>query len=108
MTEPLRGAGAQWLYQLTGDEKSLQSDLGACITAARDHFSEKNQRLIRAALETVNLLHPRGKQNERERYGLREVSSEDAELALHAAGFVIGEIGRVRRWVWALTGGQMV
>jgi hypothetical protein len=85
--------GAHWLCQLTGNKKALEDDLGACITAVRDHFGEKNQRLIRAALETVNLLHPRGKENERQRYNLREVSGEDAELALHAAGFVIREIG---------------
>ncbi|CAJ9574475.1 hypothetical protein ISF31_00510 [Burkholderia pseudomallei] len=83
----------RWLFQLTGNEKKLEDDLGACISAIRDHFGEKNQRLVRAALETINLLHPRGKDNERVRYGLREVTNEDAELALHAAGFVLREIG---------------
>ena len=34
-----------------------------------------------------------GKDSERERYGLGEVSNEDTELALHAAGFILGEIG---------------
>ncbi|CAJ3384878.1 Uncharacterised protein [Burkholderia pseudomallei] len=85
--------GGRWLFQNTGNEKKLEDDLGACISAIRDHFGEKNQRLVRAALETINLLHPRGKDNERVRYGLREVSNEDAELALHAAGFVLREIG---------------
>ncbi|WP_232624326.1 hypothetical protein [Paraburkholderia ginsengisoli] len=85
--------GARWLFHLTGNKKSLEDDLGVCITAVRDHFGEKNQRLVRAALEAVNLLHPRGKENERQRYQLREVSNEDAELALHATGFVLREIG---------------
>jgi hypothetical protein len=85
--------GGRWLFQMTGNEKKLEDDLGACIGAIRDHFGEKSQRLVRAALETINLLHPRGKENERVRYGLREVSTEDAELALHAAGFVLREIG---------------
>lgn len=84
---------ARWLYKLTGNRAILEEDLGSCITAVKKHFGEKEQRLIRAALETVNLLHPRGKDNERERYDLREVSKEDAELALHATGFVIAELG---------------
>ena len=85
--------GNRWLFHLTGNKKTLEDDLGPCISAIREHFGDKNQRLVRAALETINLLHPRGKENERERYGLREVLNEDAELALHAAGFVIREIG---------------
>ncbi|ARL22913.1 hypothetical protein BOC55_10100 [Burkholderia pseudomallei] len=84
---------ARWLYMLTGNRTILEEDLGDCITAVKKHFGEKQQRLIRAALETVNLLHPRGKDNERERYDLREVSKEDAELALHATGFVLTELG---------------
>lgn len=84
---------ARWLYTLTGNRAMLEEDLGDCITAVKKHFGEKEQRLIRASLETVNLLHPRGKDNERERHKLREVSKEDAELALHATGFVITELG---------------
>lgn len=85
--------GARWLYKLTGNRRTLEDDLGECLSAIRKHFGEKEQRLIRASLETVNLLHPRGKDNERERYDLREVSNEDAELALHATGFVLRELG---------------
>ncbi|WP_426399471.1 hypothetical protein ACN9M1_24570 [Ralstonia sp. R-29] len=84
---------ARWLYQLTGDAKSLHGDLGGAISAIKNHFGERGHRLVRASLETVNLLHPRGKANEQERYGLRAVSNADAELALHATGFVIREIG---------------
>ncbi|WMY08639.1 hypothetical protein [Paraburkholderia phenoliruptrix] len=83
---------ARWLRQLTGKEEALHEDLGGSLSAVKKHFGEKEQRLMRAALETVNLLHPRGKDNERERYDLREVSNEDAELALHAAGFVIRDL----------------
>lgn len=85
---------ARWLYKQTGSGAILAEDLGDCITAVKKHFGEKEQRLVRAALETVNLLHPRGKDNERERYKLREVSKEDAELALHATGFLLREL----RW----------
>ncbi|MHA6820415.1 hypothetical protein ACQUKI_02520 [Ralstonia pseudosolanacearum] len=84
---------ARWLHQLTGDDKTLHNDLGGCISAVKRYFGESEQKLVRAALETVNLLHPRGKDNERERYSLRAVSNADAELALHATGFVIREIG---------------
>lgn len=84
---------ARWLYQLTGEAKSLHEDLGACISAIKKHFGDGGHRLVRASLETVNLLHPRGKANEQERYGLRAVSNADAEFALHATGFLIREIG---------------
>ncbi|WP_439004773.1 hypothetical protein [Ralstonia holmesii] len=84
---------ARWLRQLTGEDRARHDDLGACISAVRNYFGDKEQRLIRASLETVNVLHPRGKDNERERYSLRAVSNADAELALHATGFVIREIG---------------
>ncbi len=84
---------ARWLRQLTGDDKTLRDDLGRCISAVQSHFGDKGQRLVRASLEAVNLLHPRGKENERERYSLRAVSNADAELALYATGFVIREIG---------------
>lgn len=84
---------ARWLRQLTGDDKVLHDDLGRCISAVQGHFGDKGHKLIRASLETVNLLHPRGKENERERYSLRAVSNADAEVALHATGFVIREIG---------------
>ena len=84
---------ARWLYRQTGNEKLLHKDLGACISAVKNHFDENEQRLVRAILEAVNLLHPRGKENERERYNLRAVSNADAELALHATGFMMREIG---------------
>ncbi|SEH40998.1 hypothetical protein SAMN05192544_1001292 [Paraburkholderia hospita] len=83
----------RWLRQLTGDEKAVHKDLGPCLTAIGKHVGENERRLIRAALETVNLLHPRAKDNERERLDLREVSNADAELALHATGFVLRELG---------------
>ncbi|ALF90999.1 hypothetical protein WJ511_21635 [Ralstonia solanacearum] len=83
---------ARWLRQRTSNDRLLHDDLGACISAVKK-FAEGEHQLVRAALETVNRLHPRGKENERERYSLREVSNEDAELALHATGFVIRELG---------------
>lgn len=84
---------ARWLYQRTNNEQVLVKDLAKCISAIKAEYGEGKYVLVRLALETVNLLHPRGKDNERERYDLREVSKEDAELALHATGFVITELG---------------
>jgi hypothetical protein len=52
----------------------------------------QNKALL-SALSVVNLLHPRGKDNEVERYELRPVHDGDAELAVHAVGFVLREIG---------------
>jgi hypothetical protein len=83
---------ARWLYQRTNNAKVLVKDLAKCIAAIKTEYGEDKYQLVRLALETVNLLHPRGKENERERYDLREVSKEDAELALHAAGFVLTEL----------------
>lgn len=84
---------ARWLYQRTSNPKVLVKDLAKCITAIKTEYGEGNYLLVRLALETVNLLHPRVKENERERYALREVSNEDAELALHATGFLLRELG---------------
>lgn len=84
---------ARWLYQRTNNGQVLVKDLAKCIAAIKAEYGEGKYQLVRLALETVNLLHPRVKENERERYALREVSNEDAELALHATGFLLREFG---------------
>lgn len=84
---------ARWLYQRTKNEQVLVKDLAKCISAIKTEYGDGKYQLVRLALETVNLLHPRVKENERERYALREVSTEDAELALHATGFLLRELG---------------
>jgi hypothetical protein len=43
--------------------------------------------------QVVARLHSRGKTNEAHTKGLREPVDEDAELALHALGFTLRDIG---------------
>lgn len=87
---------SRWLYQLSGDSGLLCEDLARCIKAIQRQFGQDSRWLLRSTLEVVNSLHPRAKDNERHRYGLREISDEDAALAVHATSFVLREIG------WAL------
>ncbi|BCQ28162.1 hypothetical protein NK8_63510 (plasmid) [Caballeronia sp. NK8] len=87
---------SRWLYQLSGDASLLGEDLARCICAIQRHFGQGSHVLLRSALEVVNMLHPRGKENERHRRNLREVTEDDANLAVHATGFVLREID------WAL------
>lgn len=84
---------SRWLYQLSGDHAMLGGDLAGCIKGIQRQFGPDSHRLLRSTLEIVNMLHPRGKDNERHRYSLREITDEDANLAVHATGFVLREIG---------------
>ncbi|REG49052.1 hypothetical protein B0G80_5376 [Paraburkholderia sp. BL6669N2] len=87
---------SRWLYQLSSDSSLLGEDLARCMSAIQKHFGQGSHILLRSSLEVVNTLHPRGKENERHRRNLRDVTEEDASLAVHATGFVLREIG------WAL------
>ncbi|MFM0619770.1 hypothetical protein PQR37_37565 [Paraburkholderia nemoris] len=87
---------SRWLYQCSGDKSVLGEDLARCIKAIQRQFGQDSRWLLRSTLEVVNMLHPRGKGNERHRYSLRDVIEEDASLAVHATGFVVREVG------WAL------
>ncbi len=86
---------AHWLQQLQDTTQATNDDLGKCISAIQSHFKAPNQprHMLCAALEIINKLHPRGKDNESRRMELRPVTDSDAELAVHALGFVIREVG---------------
>ena len=47
---------ARWLREETGNDKTLHDELGNCLSAVKHHFGEGGHRLVRASLETVNLL----------------------------------------------------
>jgi hypothetical protein len=47
---------------------------------------------LRSALEAINRLHPRGKDNEANKHQLRQVEESDAEYAVHALGFILREV----------------
>ncbi|MFS2023211.1 hypothetical protein [Massilia sp. CT11-137] len=85
---------SRWMQVQTGSSVPVEQDLGAWIKTVRSHFGEGEMVALRSALETINRLHPRGKDNEASRYQLRSVTESDAEFAVQALGFVIREI----RW----------
>lgn len=74
-----------------GNEPLLHNDLGPAIKEFSRQYPAR--RLQITSSDIVNLLHPRGKDNEREKHGFREVTAADAELALHATAFLIKDLG---------------
>ncbi|MDO8729505.1 MAG: hypothetical protein Q7K26_06550 [bacterium] len=84
---------SRWMQYEMEIEKPTEKDLGALIKEVNKQFCEKPKVALCSALEIINRLHPRGKDNEAARMELRTVSESDAELAVHALGFVIRDIG---------------
>ena len=81
--------------QISAEGEALQHpDLGQLIKAVCVKYPQR--KALHSALDVVNRLHPRGKDNEVERLELRPVHDGDAELAVHTVAFVLREIG------WAL------
>lgn len=85
-------AVARWTQLPIDDDKPEHQDLGALIKLVRTRDPTKVA--LHSALDVINRLHPRGKDNEVQRLELRPVEEGDAELAVHAVGFVLREI----RW----------
>ncbi|TFE42027.1 hypothetical protein E2553_36045 [Paraburkholderia dipogonis] len=83
--------GSHWLYHRTGDAQILEKDLGKVMGAIQNELGIDKSRTICSAMDIVNRLHPRGKHNEVHKYDLRDVTDEDAALAVHATGFLIRE-----------------
>lgn len=81
----------RWARISSEDEEERYPDLGKLIKAVRTNHPQSMA--LHSALEIVNRLHPRGKDNEVERLELRPVHDADAELAVHAVAFVLREIG---------------
>lgn len=78
--------------QLSEEEEKLQyPDLGQLIKNVTAKYPQSKALL--SALDVINRLHPRGKDNEVERLDLRPVHDGDAELAVHTVAFVLREIG---------------
>lgn len=84
---------SRWMQQETNSRKPVEKDLGAWIAAVQKHFIERPKTALCSALDIINKLHPRGKDNELVKMDLRPVNEGDAEFAVHAIGFVIREIG---------------
>ena len=81
---------SRWLVKEGEPVAILKKDLGEISKAIEREPYHKNA--ARNAAEVIRLLHPRGKANEQETKGLRIPVEEDAELAIHALGFILREI----------------
>lgn len=66
------------------------------MSAIREHFKERPRRALCSALELIQVLHPRRKDNEPVKIDLRPVTDEDAALCVHAVGFLIHKAGWAR------------
>lgn len=84
---------SRWMHQEMNCAKQIEKDLGGWMSAIREHFKERPRRALCSALELIQVLHPRGKDNELVKMELRPVTDEDAELCVHAVGFIIREVG---------------
>jgi len=83
---------SRWMQAETGAGAPVEQDLGHWIRAVKNHFGEHEMVALRSALEAINRLHPRGKDNEANKYQLRQVEEADAEYAVHAISFVLREL----------------
>lgn len=86
---------SRWMQSVVGSDTPTEQDLGDWIKAIKTNFGDNQMLALRSALEIINKLHPRGKDNERNKMALRTVDENDATLAVHALAFVLREV----KWV---------
>jgi hypothetical protein len=86
---------SRWMQVEINAAAPVEQDLGHWIRAVKNHFGEHEMVALRSALEAINRLHPRGKDNESNKHQLRPVQESDAEYAVHALGFILREV----KWV---------
>lgn len=84
---------SRWMQHVVGSDQPTEQDLGAWIRTIKGHFGENDKVALRSTLEVINKLHPRGKDNERQKMSLRAVDENDATFIVHALGFLLREIG---------------
>lgn len=87
---------SRWMQSLADSDIPIEQDLGDWIKAIRTKFGDNKMVALRSALEIINKLHPRGKDNERKKMSLRSVDENDATFAIHALAFLLREIGWVK------------
>jgi hypothetical protein len=87
---------SRWMQNVAGSDFPVEQDLGAWIKSIKNQFGDNEKLALRSALEIINKLHPRGKDNERHKLSLRAISENDATFAVHALGFILREIGWVK------------
>lgn len=83
---------SRWMQAETKSAAPDEKDLGAWIKTIKAHFGEGKMVALCSALEVINRLHPRGKDNEANRLQLRPVEASDAEYAVQTLGFLLREI----------------
>lgn len=83
---------SRWMHVETGNTEPTEQDLGHWINTIKREYGEQEMVALRSALETINRLHPRGKDNEANKHQLRPIEDVDAEYAVHALGFILREI----------------
>jgi hypothetical protein len=82
---------SRWLVAQDHDRLILAGDLGkVAMEIAKPPYEKEG---ISRLAQVVARLHARGKTNEAHTKGLRDPIEEDAELALHALGFALRDIG---------------
>jgi hypothetical protein len=80
---------SRWMVQEGADEKVLAKDLDQVCKLVEQAFKKS---AARDAANIIRLLHSRGKANKQEIEGLRVSVEEDAELSIHALGFLLREV----------------
>jgi hypothetical protein len=86
---------SRWLRLNGAHDSVLERDLSAVAAeAGKPGFGRS---CVEWQCRTIARLHPRGKDNERLSKDLRQPIQEDAELAIHALGFVLRELGWMKR-----------
>lgn len=83
---------SRWMQTVINSETAVEQDLGSWLKSIKNYFGENKMVALRSALEIINKLHPRGKDNERHKMALRTVDESDATFAVHALAFVLREI----------------
>lgn len=84
---------SRWMVQAGADQAVLKKDLDQICKAVEAQPFVKLA--ARDAANIIRLLHSRGKANKQETEGLRISEEEDAELSIHALGFILREVGWV-------------
>ena len=82
---------SRWMVARSHDRAILGAELGKVATAISEAPYEKE--CVNQLARVVARLHSRGKGNEAYSRRLRDPVEEDAELALHALGFILRDIG---------------
>lgn len=83
---------SRWMQHVTDSASPTEQDLGAWIKSIKLRYGENEKVALRSALEIINKLHPRGKDNERLKLSLRAIEENDAAFAIHALAFILREI----------------